>query len=420
MKPYLIFVAVLANFCSHGVSGGTLPEEYQKPSFFENVNTMDGKDQEGSPRFLPGLPGGQPVSQPSTTSYSPPQTNYQKGYPTKNTGYQPPSVQGYPSGPTYPGPSTPPAVVPSPVPNVPVPVTETPVTMTCRFTVENSLANQRVTCINKMVDGQSCSYDQDDNECKCPTKKDECPNKSQCTWHAGQCIHKTEKIYLGLDARLKMRGKTDLALQIFYNKKPARISAPYGQFGYFQVDAFKNHRTYPHIRGGTYGSPSYGNGYYGMRHYGNYGKRYGGGYGSYGGYDNGYKSYDRDYGYDSSDKYEYGYKGGYDSEYQDDHGYKGGYEPEYKSDYEQEYKDDYGYKGGYEPEYKQDYGYKGGYEPEYNHGYGYKGGYEPEYKNDYGYKGGYEHEYKYDYGYKGGYEPEYKQDYGYKYEREYY
>ena len=118
-------------------------------------------------------------------------------------------------------------------------MTETPVTMTCRFTVDNSLANQRSACINKMVDGQSCSYDQDDNECKCPTKKDECPNKSQCTWHAGQCIHKTEKIYLGLDARLKMRGKTDLALQIFYNKKPARISAPYGQFGYFQVDAFK-------------------------------------------------------------------------------------------------------------------------------------------------------------------------------------
>merc|ERR1711862_98014 len=321
-----------------------------------------------------------------------------KSYPTKNAGYQPPSVQGYPSGPTYPGPSTPPAVVPTPVPNVPVPVTETPVTMTCRFTADNSLANQRSACVNKMVDGQSCSFDQDDNECKCPTKKDECPNKSQCTWHAGQCIHKTEKIYLGLDARLKMRGKTDLALQIFYNKKPARISAPYGQFGYFQVDAFKNPRTYPHIRGGTYGSPSYGNGYYGMRHYGNYGKRYGGGYGGYGGYDNGYKSYDRDYGYDRSDKYDYGYKGGYESEYQDD----------------------YGYKGGYEPEYNQDYGYKGGYEPEYKNNYGYKGGYEPEYKQDYGYKGGYEHEYKYDYGYKGGYEPEYKQDYGYKYEREYY
>ena len=129
MKPYLIFVAVLANFCSHGVSGGTLPEEYQKPSYFENPNSMDGKDQAGSPRFLPGLPGGQPVSQPSTTSsqpqtpnypsYSPPQTNYQQSYPTKNTGYQPPSVQGYPSVPTYPGPSTPPAVVPTPVPNVP-------------------------------------------------------------------------------------------------------------------------------------------------------------------------------------------------------------------------------------------------------------------------------------------------------------
>ena len=123
-----------------------------------------------------------------------------------------------------------------------VPVTETPVTMTCRFTVDSSLkglANQRTACINKIVDGQSCSFDQDDNECKCPTKKDECPNKSQCTWHAGQCIHKTEKIYLGLDTKLKKRGKTNLALQIFYNKRPAKISAPYGQFGYFQVDAFK-------------------------------------------------------------------------------------------------------------------------------------------------------------------------------------
>ena len=104
-----------------------------------------------------------------------------------------------------------------------------------------------------------------------------------------------------------------------------------------------------------------------MRHYGNYGKRkfilfvkmklesqhvftfftgYGGGYGGYGGYDNGYKSYDRDYGYDRSDKYDYGYKGGYESEYQDDYGYKGGYEPEYK--------EDNGYKSDYEEEYKDD------------------------------------------------------------------
>merc|ERR1711860_404313 len=192
----------------------------------------------------------------------------------------------------------PPQILSTPVPNVPVPVTETPVTMTCRFTVDSSLkglANQRTACINKIVDGQSCSFDQD-----------ECPNKSQCTWHAGQCIHKTEKIYLGLDTKLKKRGKTNLALQIFYNKRPAKISAPYGQFGYFQVDAFKKHRTYPHIRGGTYGSPSYGNGYYGMRNYGNYGQRYGGGYGGNG---NGYRSYDRDYGYD---EYDYGYKGGYE------------------------------------------------------------------------------------------------------------
>ena len=82
MKPYLIFVAVLANFCSHGVSGGTLPEEYQKPSFFENVNTMDGKDQAGSPRILPGLPGGQSVSQSGSNSApsTPSSTNFQ---PTK-------------------------------------------------------------------------------------------------------------------------------------------------------------------------------------------------------------------------------------------------------------------------------------------------------------------------------------------------
>ena len=48
---------------------------------------------------------------------------------------------------------------------------------------------------------------------------------------------------------------------------------------------------------------------------------------------------DRDYGYDRSDKYEYGYNGGNESEYQDDYRYKGGYEPEYKQDYV--YKSDY-------------------------------------------------------------------------------
>ena len=124
MKPYLIFVAVLANFSCHGVSGAA----FDRPS--EEDNPMaDGA------RFLPGLPGGQSLGQsgsysaPSTTptqpqtpnypSYQPPQTNYQQSYPTKNTGYQAPSVPSYPSGPTYPGPSAPPAIVPTPVPNVP-------------------------------------------------------------------------------------------------------------------------------------------------------------------------------------------------------------------------------------------------------------------------------------------------------------
>ena len=123
MKLYLIFVAILAKFCSHGVSGKSIGDSY-----FEEPGQEEGRAN--GARFLPGLPGGQPVSQPSTTSnqpqtpnypsYSPPQTNYQQSYPTKNTGYQAPSVQGYPSVPTtYPGPSTPPAVVPTPVPNVP-------------------------------------------------------------------------------------------------------------------------------------------------------------------------------------------------------------------------------------------------------------------------------------------------------------
>ena len=127
MKPYLIFVAVLANFSCHGVSGAV----FDRPS--EEDNPMaDGA------LFLPGLPGGQSLGQsgsysaPSTTptqpqtpnypSYQPPQTNYQQNYPTSVPSY--PSVPTYPSPsppsvPTYPGPSTPPAVVPTPVPNVP-------------------------------------------------------------------------------------------------------------------------------------------------------------------------------------------------------------------------------------------------------------------------------------------------------------
>ena len=62
MKLYLIFVAVLANFCCHGVSGGLIPEPFSDP-----------EDQTNA-RILPGLPGGQSLGQsgsfsaPSTTS----------------------------------------------------------------------------------------------------------------------------------------------------------------------------------------------------------------------------------------------------------------------------------------------------------------------------------------------------------------
>ena len=61
MKPYLIFVVVLANFCCHGVSGAA----FDRPS--EEDNPMaDGA------RFLPGLPGGQSLGQ--SGSYSAPNT----------------------------------------------------------------------------------------------------------------------------------------------------------------------------------------------------------------------------------------------------------------------------------------------------------------------------------------------------------
>ena len=125
MKQYLIFVVVLANFFCHGVSGGLIP----------GIEPFSDPEDQTNARFLPGLPGGQSLGQsgsysaPSTTptqpqtpnypSYQPPQTNYQQSYPTKNTGYQAPSVPSYTSGPTYPGPSAPPAIVPTPVPNVP-------------------------------------------------------------------------------------------------------------------------------------------------------------------------------------------------------------------------------------------------------------------------------------------------------------
>ena len=68
MKPYLIFVVVLANFSCHGVSGAA----FDRPS--EEDNPMaDGA------RFLPGLPGGQSLGQ--SGSYSAPST-------TSNTGFQ--------------------------------------------------------------------------------------------------------------------------------------------------------------------------------------------------------------------------------------------------------------------------------------------------------------------------------------------
>ena len=66
MKLYLIFVAVLANFCCHGVSGSP---PFQRPE----------TDEETKPRFWRGLPEGQSLGQ--SGSYSAPST-------TSDTGFQ--------------------------------------------------------------------------------------------------------------------------------------------------------------------------------------------------------------------------------------------------------------------------------------------------------------------------------------------
>ena len=72
MKLYLIFVAVLANFCCHGVSGGTIPD-------FNPVDPRSFNELKRQERFLPDLPGGQSLDQ--SGSYSTPSE-------TSNTGFQ--------------------------------------------------------------------------------------------------------------------------------------------------------------------------------------------------------------------------------------------------------------------------------------------------------------------------------------------
>ena len=75
MKLYLIFVAILAKFCSHGVSGKSIGDSY-----FEEPGQEEGRAN--GARFLPGLPGGQSVSQSGSNSApsTPSSTNFQ---PTK-------------------------------------------------------------------------------------------------------------------------------------------------------------------------------------------------------------------------------------------------------------------------------------------------------------------------------------------------
>merc|ERR1719315_784502 len=181
----------------------------------------------------------------------------------------------------------------------------------------------------------------------------------QCKWHENKCVHMGQRLYLAFHDKLEKRGKKNLALQIFYNSRPAQATMPYGPYG----PSIINSNLFQGIKRG------YPTGGYGQNHYG---------YGGYGA--------STGYGYDYKPSYGHGY--GYGSGYGHQMGYGSGYKPTYNG-YNQDYGygDSYGYKSSYDG-YSQDYGYG----QSYGSGYGYKpyDGYKP---HDDGYK-------PYDDGYK--------------------
>merc|ERR1719220_2329730 len=140
--------------------------------------------------------------------------------------------------------------------------------------------------------------------------KADCEEHKQCHWlakskHEGKCIHQTERLYNALYKKLNKRGKKDIAIQVFYNSRPAKIKLPHGLHGPHIIGAFSHLQKLRH-QYKPIGYNSHMNSY----GYGGYNQPQGyGGYGgykpqSYGGYSDPYappKEYKKPYGY--SDPY---------------------------------------------------------------------------------------------------------------------
>merc|ERR1712083_455437 len=140
--------------------------------------------------------------------------------------------------------------------------------------------------------------------------KHECEEMKQCHWldkSPGKCIHQTERLYNALFKKLNKRGKKDIAIQVFYNSRPAKIKLPHGLHGPHIIEAFQHlHKLQPYYKPIGYNSylNSYGYGGFNQHRFG-YGKHYGYGQSGYlsGGYSgHGVGRYGQDTGYGNENK----------------------------------------------------------------------------------------------------------------------
>merc|ERR1712179_860534 len=158
--------------------------------------------------------------------------------------------------------------------------------------------------------------------------KADCEEHKQCHWLAkskneGKCIHQTERLYNALYKKLNKRGKKDIAIQVFYNSRPAKVKTPHGLHGPHIVGAFNHlHKLQPYYKPIGYNSHLNSYGYGGYNHYG-YGGNRGYGHGGYGNHGHGgYGGHD-DGGYDNKNDTSSHDNGGYEQDnsgYGNDHG----------------------------------------------------------------------------------------------------
>merc|ERR1712142_510544 len=207
------------------------------------------------------------------------------------------------------------------------------------------------------------------------SSKAHCEESKQCYWlektkFEGKCIHQTERLYNALYKKLHKRGRKDIAIQVFYKSRPAKVKLPHGLYGPHIIGAFNHlHKLRPYHAPIGYNSYLNSYGYGGYNHYG-YGKGYGHGYGGYGhggyGAPGGYGGYGHNKG-------GYGHNDGYGHE-QGGYGYGNDGDDNKNdtssNDNEENVQDNDGYSHG-----NSGYGQKGGY-GHGNHGYGHgNGGY---------------------------------------------